>query len=674
MPDSPAPLIETAVRPLADDAEMKLAASHLLSELIENREDGTEEAIQRWDAADAKKRKPVWRLALYLILGIVSTAALWREAKSITGFRAAYAVVGIYSAKPGASLGRAGKASLTSDEKLLLYGDDSKHSQADKAKTLWDRYPENPAYFLDYAGAYLSDHGELPTDFLEVSHRIDPRNAWLVYLAASVEAKDCVKKRKQSSAAKAAHEAPERDIVDQARFDRAAALIHQARDLPLCNDYKAKLIGQKIALLRQGDQAERQISFAYLGGMTEPGIINIRWIGEILATKAAMLAHEKNVPEFQSLMEDSETFARKMLSIPPSTLVSGLVCRVSILTSLQGMAAGARELGLLRDAERFQPAYDAIYQSRETYKKRELRIDGMEFQRKSGYMAGLITPLVSRQVANPPAITDADVKPGRMIDHEEASMVCAVGAFLLLGVCLAFVWAFRFRQGKLIRRLGLRVEELLCPVDWAWVMGVGNVLPVLLVMGLNRFTPLGGRDFSILGMNYILPTGHFLALLFLLLIVPILVARWRLGKRASFLGCVWKSTWLGWAAVISTTIYVIAIGLVMPPKSMATILLVTVFLLLPKLWLLAVGTRAIYAKPAQILMSATVARVLVPVYAGGLLLMILLLPVFKAAEQYWFERDKFMQLNPAQLGMTTYEYKVAVQLQKETREILGYDR
>lgn len=89
----------------------------------------------------------------------------------------------------------------------------------------------------------------------------------------------------------------------------------------------------------------------------------------------------------------------------------------------------------------------------------------MEFRRKSGYIAAMITPLVRRQVANPPAITAADVKPGRLMDHEDASMVCAVITYFLLGICLAFVWAFRFRQGQLVRRLELRVEGLLYPAD-----------------------------------------------------------------------------------------------------------------------------------------------------------------------------------------------------------------
>ena len=55
------PLVETAVRPFADNAEMQLAATSLLSGLTESNAANPAEAIQRWDSVDARKRKPVWR-------------------------------------------------------------------------------------------------------------------------------------------------------------------------------------------------------------------------------------------------------------------------------------------------------------------------------------------------------------------------------------------------------------------------------------------------------------------------------------------------------------------------------------------------------------------------------------------------------------------------------------
>ncbi len=674
MPDPKNHLIETAVRPLADDAEMKLAASQLLGELEKPDSEAAEKAIQRWNAVDAKKRWPICHVALYLILLVTSSTMLFREIKSLSAFRGAYVALGAMTPGPSYSLALPGKKTLTSDERLLLYGDKTKSSKAGQAKTLWDRHPENPAYFGEYAAAYLSDNSNLPPDFLDVSRRIDPMNAWFIYLAAGVEATDCVKKKPQSSSAKAAHETPEWEILDQGRLDKAMELMREARDLPNCNDYKARMMKEKIPLLRQGNQVERLISMTYLAGMTAQDLIKLRMLGNAIAATAAVLADEKKIPEFQSLILDSEAFAKKMVSVEPSTLVAGLDCKVNISTAYKGLTTGAENLGLMDEVKKNQPIGEMNFQNVAAYKKRAPMIDGIDFGQKSGFIAAITTPAVFRQVKNSPIITDADVKPGRLMEHEDLSMLCAIGAFLILGLMFVFVWAFRFAQGKLIRRVAQRMASLLTLEDWAWVMGIGIALPLAYVAIINRLTPLGGRNFSVFGMKFIMPTAHFVGLVFLIIITSVMITRWRIEKRAAVFGFSWKRSWLGWAAVISAAAFVIVIGMLAPSTMMNWIKAATLLLVLPVLWILGIGIRALLANRQKMLMSATVARMLVPVYASAMLLMILLIPIFKAAGQYWFEQDAFMQLDPAQPGMGTYEYKVAVQLQRETREILSYER
>jgi hypothetical protein len=41
-----------------------------------------------------------------------------------------------------------------------------RHSRVnERNEALWRSDAENPAYFADYAGAFVSDHGKLPPDF-----------------------------------------------------------------------------------------------------------------------------------------------------------------------------------------------------------------------------------------------------------------------------------------------------------------------------------------------------------------------------------------------------------------------------------------------------------------------------------------------------------------------------
>lgn len=664
-------LIETAVRPLADDAEMKLAGTQLLEEMHIVDSGDTDALFTRWNEVDSKKFPQLWRKLLLVFLLIASGMILTIITRQGLNVRRAYGMLNGTMSGSSPQFQKPGKANLTTEQRLLLNGDESKHSRADRVKTLWDLHPENPAYFSEYAAAYLSENDNLPADFLEVARKIAPKNAWFLYLAAGDAANEAVKRKKQSPAAKAAKEAAEWEILKPAQLDTAIRLFHEARDLPEFDDYKTEMMRKKIPLLKQENQVERVISMSYLAGLTASDLLQIRMIGNSVAAKLGELAKENKTAEFKSLMADTEAYNRKSLSVEPSTLIACLVVRVNVSNISQALADGARKLGLHTKTQKFQAISDTIIQNRKKVKP-DVKINGVEFRRKSGFIAGLSTPILYQQAEHPPAIAETDVKPGRMIDYEDLSMLCAVVSFFLLGIIFVFVWAFRFRQGNLIQRLAQRMESLLGRPDWLWIIVGGIVLPFTFVAGINRLTPLGGQDLSIYGLNFILPTAQFVALVFLLIIMPILIARWRIGKQSAVFGFKWKRPWLGWATVTSAASYVVLIGFVALHASVVWIVIASLLLLFPMLWMLAVGLGAVIAKRPKLLMSATVARLLIPVYATAMLMMILLVPVFKAAEQYWFEQDTFMILDPAQPGMGTYEYRVAVQLQKETRELLTF--
>ncbi len=662
-------LVEAAVRPLADNAEMQVSATHFLEELVRDDAAAAERVVKRWEELDSKKGRLTWRLALFSLLAIVSATILTVLVSRAINIRQAYNLVSGHSLTPP-TLRKVGKSTLTPEQKLILYGDETQSSKAGKAKGLWDRYPENLAYFSQYAEAYLSENDKLPDDFLTQARRLDPQNAWFLYLAAGVEAKDCVKRQTQSATAKAAGEMPEIEVLNPARLDRALQLVREARNLSICNDYKKELMQQMIPLLAQGNLVERLISVGHLAGLTAADLITLRHLGNAIAAKAVVLGREKKTAEFQELISDAEAFVSKTLTVEPSTLIAGLVHRVNASSVSQGLAAGARQLELHPEAQRHQAIYDRLRQVRESHKNSSPLIDGFELRLKSGVLFAIVTPMVYRQAANPPVITDADVRPGRMMEHEILSMISAVAAFFLLGIYLIFAWVFRFRQSKMLQGIAARLESLLRPVDWFWIIGLGVVIPLLVVMLINRSSPLGGRDFSVYGLNFMMPTLHFIAAVFLIVIVPVLIARWRLGKRVAVFGLVWGKPWIGWSAVISTIAFICAIGYAVPFSSMDQVRSLSNLVLLPKIWMLTIAFKTIFAMPARLLMSGIIARVMVPVYATAMLLMISLIPVFNAAQQHWFEQDTLMSLDPNNPGMGTYEYKLAGQLLKETREIV----
>ena len=62
-------------------------------------------------------------------------------------------------------------------------------------------------------------------------------------------------------------------------------------------------------------------------------------------------------------------------------------------------------------------------------------------------------------VDQPPPLTAADLRPGRLMDHEIISQWGSLGAAVLLLPGLAAVAGYRFRSGTVVRRLGGRMGQ-----------------------------------------------------------------------------------------------------------------------------------------------------------------------------------------------------------------------
>ena len=311
----------------------------------------------------------------------------------------------------------------------------------------------------------------------------------------------------------------------------------------------------------------------------------------------------------------------------------------------------------------------------------------------AGKLFGISLEVGLRVVESPPSLTDADLKPGRLLDHEILSRFSSYVSWILMGLCLAAVAAYRFRVSRLVRRLAGRMEELLELRDWAWVLGAGVLLPLVYVLAVNRLTPLGGRQFGMIGNAMLLPVGHFVGLVMLWLTLPTQVTRWRLAKRAGALGFT-KAAWPGWIAVVCAAAFVPLIGwaaisqshagfwenwlkyleieLPVSPVDPWRFWMAIGILGVPVLWVMVCVFRALLSPMHRLIHHATAAGVLVKVYAVAMLLIASATIGFKASERYWFERDTLGKIDPAKPGWSAFEYEIAIQMRRELTDILGH--
>ncbi len=666
------PLVETAVRPFADNAEMQLAATRLLSELTTSNEANPAEAIQRWDAIDARKRKPVWRIVLFSVIMVVSAIMLIDVSKDMLAYLRMYSSLTNFVTVGSANrYHKQLEKRLSASQRLLIFGDSSQPTRTGRMKALWDSEPENPAYFGEYAKAYLSDNNALPPDFLETARRIDPRNSWFTYLAAAVESKGSVEKRAQSKAARDAGEARTWDIRDKAKLERAIALIHEARFQPECRDYVKELARQRIEILPRNNPTDNLHSIAYVAGTSAPDIISMRHLTDAISAKGWTLGEEADATGLKSLIEDSDAFVTALAGIEVSNMIEILVFKVCADGTSKELGAAAAKLGLAADATRLADIHRRFQEHKTARETRKATPDRTGPAANGALLASLSLPMMARQMVAPPSLTDDDVKPGRLADHELFARASSIGAWILLMVLFCGVAGYRYRSPVLIRRLAKRMEALMRPADWVWLLAAGLLLPLAYVMILNRLTPLGGRHLGLQSTLMLLPAAHFLGLTVLMILVPVLVTRWRLAKRAAAFGFTNGRSWTAWIAVASAVAFIPVVGWSACALSETGLAVAAALILMPTLWLFAVTLRAIFSKPSKLLHRSTSARVLLPVLATAMLLMVALVPIYKAAGQRWFERDTLIRLDPAYPSMTRYEYEAAVQMRREFREVLG---
>ena len=232
MTDSTDPLVAAAVRPLTGDAEMRSSAVRLLESLREEQLEQSEAALKRWNSPVGEKRRVSWRVIFYLFLTALSLLFLTQATLDFLNHQEILHLVTDYDFDESSET--LDSTRFNAREKLLLGIGDDNESPTDLAKALWDIDPTNPAYFAEYTVVSMQHGGKLPADFLTHARRIDPDNAWFPYRAAATTAKDTVKKRSLSKAARSARAAPEWDIIDETKLNQALLLVHECRNLPDC--------------------------------------------------------------------------------------------------------------------------------------------------------------------------------------------------------------------------------------------------------------------------------------------------------------------------------------------------------------------------------------------------------------------------------------------------------
>ncbi|WP_193210862.1 hypothetical protein [Luteolibacter marinus] len=664
MPDPAERFIDAVVRPLGDNAELEIAARNELAALISGDEESLERAARQLESA-GRVRWSGWKIALYAVTFVMSLVSLEVARRGAVVARKLSEI----------AMGTTGDTRdlparrMSAEDCLLLFGDTSKHLKSERMKVLWDAAPDNPAYFAEYSILHRIDHDSLPPDFLATAERLDPDNAWFTLMAASAVGKDAVTRLKLTGKERKNGALPGSRLVDEDRYREALELVAKAASQSRFDSYQDDLIAKRIPLLpKRTDLVSQILPIAYLAG-SPADTIRFRSIVDVVDAECAALAANGDAEGLVDLAAKWEACLGLWSEADSGSLVDPMVLKVCIHAHAKRMADAAGKLGL----EEVQARWAAVDEQLTQEKEARDRHGDRSLRMKGGIFAGLALPAVANQSVSAPIITDEDLRPGRLVDHELFGRVFSSFIWLVLGLMASAAAFYRMRASLLVRRLSLRFEALFRPADWLWVMGGGIVLPFAFYQVVYRLTPFGARDWSVTASGFMVPGGQFSSMGMLMIVMPVLIARWRLGARGDALGFRKARSWAGWGAVVCGALAIPVFGMSFKSGEASESVTKAAAVLLGVLMLawLAVGMRAVFGRKAELMRRLTMTRILVPAYVSGMLLMVTSMPVYHALEKHWLAQDRLMEITPESPGWTRYEYQVAQAMRAELREMLG---
>ena len=669
------PLIEAAVKPLTDNAEQQLAAKAMLEETFEPDHPGVAAALAGLEAGGEKRRAAIWKITLWSVAGIALALAIYSHAPEIR----------LVDSVSHASLfdlpEPPPRPSDLTDRELLLLGDPALDNlEQRRLLHLYD--PDNPAYYAEYVGAYASENEALPPDYFETVARIAPENAFFLYFAASQVGKHSFDKVRFGSSPNKPRIIPggqlapafreqEFSITDQAAFDEAFALIAKAAELPEFRTYSSTMMAERSGILPDETMAEFMHSLVHVYSPAS-GIISLRLVADLMDAQADELSKTDRKEDFPVLVQQREAFMSQLARNKDTSLVGELVYTVIGSATAVNFHGAADRLGLAEMAEIYRRQRDAFQTMKDGREIRRKKDTDPVTEERAAVIAGTTLPVVRGQVFSPPPISESDLKPMRLAEHDIATRlgITSVALILLIG-CLP-VFLFRFLSPRTVRIPAKRLACLLRPVDSVWVFLCGIALPIAVFLAINRLTPLGGREYGLKHFLFLFPGIHLLAIAMNLLLAPALLLRWRLSKRLAPFG-------LGSGGGRISSIVLSAILL----WSLAALPLLVRFGLshpaliglsaVPLLWVGNVflnTIQGIIGKPQQRIVRTTAAAALPMAYAMSIIALCATLPIPISSEKHWVPQDTLFRIDPDAPDLGAYEFKIAAQVRKEINTIL----
>lgn len=664
-------LIDLATRGLEDNLELRLAAEAELRQALETHALGREmalaEAADSLERAEKYSRSGWWRFALLAVMLAVSLPLLAMTAREFKALVSS--VKEISNMKPH-------RAETHSLELYMIIRTLSSgavgagKSDAEKWRSLWESESKNPAFLAEYALASSWEHETVSAEILEAAERIDSDNGWFRALAASWAAVGAVFRNSSTISASGPRPSPVWEINDRARLDAALAAIHEIAGQPRFTAYREEIEGERVALLPPLRDSASQIQRVDYVLMQDSETPRLRILTDMISAGAQVAAAENDEAGFRRIVADWRAMAEKMIGMCGS-MVDCLVTKIWIVGPLGNFRDAALSFGMTEEAAAFSALKDRTDKENESLRKGSPEQDEMEarFHNRGSYLAAQWLPMTARRLPIPPPLTDADLRPGRYSDHALVARAMTWAGWGILGICAGAAGLSRFVRNRLARRLADRMWRLLRPVDWAWIIGGGVVLPLVWYFLAIRLTPLSSWEWSVDATNFVGPGAQFGFTVLAMIFLPVSIASSRLAKRGAALGLMPRFPWMLWASCGLAFVAVAACGALSgylavrkSPEINHNVMMTLASMAV--VWLLAGAGLSVMGNGAQALRRAALAKVAWPAWIAGMLALAALDPLFYAEESRYIRQDRLLEISSQSPRSLLYDAKVIAVLRR----------
>ncbi len=697
MPDPADAFLDTAVRSFDDNAELQVIAKRELQDALHHAPDRGEplDALaRRFNRADAKPRHR-WRLVLGSAAGISVALAVWTLAGLYSQRDEFLWLRGMMSwdlhEMPVDKIARG----LPPQDRLLLMGDPEARPAGDRMKRLWESDSTNPAYLAEHARWQVKEGKSLPPELLAEALRLEPDNGYIHYLAAIAESPGAVKSLDVPRKRGEPRPPTIYEVTDDAKWRKTLDHLHAAAMAPRFEGYENELLSRRLSLL---PPPEDILSIAplchYLFGNDIVTVTGFS-LPEVICAKAQACRTLGDREGFLKLVENWDRLTGRLMENGRLTMMKLVILRGSARGPLDDFISTAVDLGLPEVAARLEERKEKLSRDHSPLRK------SISFEEVKRH-AALHGSLFNQETFRLEMPREEDLRPGRLAEYALLDRLAAIAGWGVLSLAAFAAVLYRFRGSALARRLSGRLAMLAGPRDLLRVALVGVVLPYLLALAVIHFTPLGSRAWSLSTQGGSILVGQLASVLLVMLLLPPLVARTYLTRRAARVGLAAGRPVAQWLAVTAASAALPVFGLaqwVILPKPLmeggdflsgrsmieldpgrasdpGQVWLWTGAGLLAITLLIAIAgiLRGLFSQRRNLLRRLVMARLVFPAYVAGALMFAMAMPVYHAVERHWFALDTTMTFLPENWGLTPAEAELVRQEVAQIRKVLEETR